>query len=58
MDLMKYDYPIRSWMVLSEETHSRCEILARTRTEALIHGAELLGCPQLGVKVVAVGEWS
>lgn len=55
---MKYDYPIRSWMVLSEETRSRCEILARTRTEALIHGAELLGCPQLGVKVVAVGDWS
>lgn len=57
MDLIKYKYDLRSWTVLSEETHSRCEIMARTSTEAKRHGSELLGCPLLSVKVTPMGQW-
>jgi hypothetical protein len=47
----------QTWMVLHNNSNSRCEMLARTRTEALLAGAELLGCPLTETCAVRLGDF-
>ena len=56
-DLISSRYPFLAWCVMHEPTHSRCELWAKTRTEAMISGAEILGCPLMETRVIKLEEW-
>ena len=57
MNVVSKDTTHQTWMVLHSNSNSRCELLARTRTEALLAGAELLGCPLSEACAVRLGDF-
>jgi len=57
MNVISKDTARQTWMVLHSNSNSRCELLARTRTEALLAGAELLGCPLSEACAVRLGDF-
>ena len=49
---------MRTYVVFLPGTSQRCELMARSRTAALITGAELLNLPILKLRALQLPEWS
>ena len=48
---------MRTYVVFLPGSSQRCELMARSRTAALIHGAELLNLPILDLRALQLPEW-
>lgn len=48
---------ICTWVVFRSAGEDTIEVLAKTRTAALISGAELLNTPITGLRAIRVANW-
>ncbi len=58
MNLMSDTYPYILWAVRDRRTHSHAEIYAKTRPQALLAAAELLGSPVSQLQAISHDEWN
>ena len=49
---------MKSYVVFMPGSSLRCELLARSRTAALLTGAELLNLPVIKLRALQLHEWS
>ena len=49
---------MRTYVIFMPGSSQRCELMARSRTAALITGAELLNLPVTKLRALQLHEWS